>query len=205
VDSEPAPGAVVFITGVAAVGKTSVARELERRGLGRRLSIGELVLDQARRLQPGLTHDQLRQEPDLYAPLPVVGSAIGELCRLVEKERGFQTLIVESHAVTAESYGSRVTVFSHEDLRRLAFDVIVLLECGESTIASRWRRRSIVMPVPTNLRIMIDMQRAVGVAYAAAVGCPLYAVAAEASVESVATQIEKLLNQWIYPGASRSG
>ncbi len=185
--------AVVFITGVTSVGKTSTARLLENRGVGKRISIGELVLKHARMRWPELTHDRLRGEPDLYAPVAVVRAAIRELCRLAEAERGSHSLILESHAVTAEVYGSRITPFSHEDLRRLAFDIIVLLECEGSTILARTRDRGMDTPSLDLLYGMIDMQRATAISYGVAVGCPVYAVNAEPSIESVASQIQALL------------
>lgn len=204
-NSAVAPGAVVFVTGVTAVGKTSVARELERRGVGKSLSIGELVLSEARHVWPNVTHNQLRQEPDLYAPPTVVESAILALCQRIEDERDTQTLIIESHAVTAESYGCRVTPFSYGHLQRLAFDFIVLLECSEAALASRWRDRHGGIPVPTSLGSMTKVQGAVGAAYAVAIGCPLYVITADAPIDFVASRVEKLLYQCTGSKAARQG
>lgn len=188
-------GFTVFITGVSAVGKTTLARRLSEMGMGYRVSIGEVILQVVQELAPNVTHEQLRHEPDKFAPMSVVRTAVQRLCRDVDIRRESGNVIVESHAVAQESYGSRSTPFSSAELRHLAFNAIVLLESDEQTIRSRHLARAGRNISLAEARRMSDLQRAIAATYAVELGCPLYSLVADASAERVAETVSALLRQ----------
>jgi adenylate kinase len=187
----------MFITGVSGVGKTTAARQLEASSLqARRISIGDLVLKAAKREDPAVTYDQLRKDPDRFAPPRVVEVAGVLLVEDIQGSSPNANIVIESHAVVSISAGIRSTPFPPRIIQALGLDLLVLLEAGEKTIAKRLGRRG-GSHSPPPLRgsaydSMRELQRSVAVGYSILAGCPLYVISAEGSAENLSDQLRSL-------------
>jgi len=99
-----------------------------------------------------------------------------------KKQDGF--LVIDSHSVTIESFGFRVTPFSKDMLSRLGPDIIVCLYADALTLESRIKAKSGGRPLPprSELNRHVDLQCQVASIYAIETGAHLYFL--DASVPS---------------------
>jgi adenylate kinase len=119
-------GKIVYVTGAPAAGKSSTVRLLAEQmpdvlvwEYGARLT--EFL--QAR--SAGVASQQdLREQSDQVATPADINALDDSLLRFVEENRGGRTVIIDSHPVTKEEYGYRITAFSLAQIQRLAPDEI---------------------------------------------------------------------------------
>jgi adenylate kinase len=190
---------VVFITGAAGTGKTTLAGRLASLGSFHQISIGSLVLDEARRLHPDLTLSNLRARPDKYAPMEVVHTAAHKLVGAVDSASTVRPVILESHAVTGTPFGLRSTPFSIVTLQQLRLDVIILLELDRAGLESRLQQRDPDCWRKTYAEMDIgraqELQRIVAASYSMAAACPLYVCSADKPPAELARHVFGLLSQ----------
>jgi adenylate kinase len=98
------------------------------------------------------------------------------LIRLVTTERSRTSVVIDSHPVTKEAYGFRVTGFSEEQLQRLSPDVIVCLYASSNVIVSRIQANPMGRPLPTPFEVDMHtlVQAQVAVQYGIMLGKPVY-------------------------------
>jgi adenylate kinase len=171
-------GKVVMLTGAAGTGKSTLAAECAThiRPL-QKVDFGQLLLE-AKRNQghTDLTYDQLRAlSGTIIAPEDVraVDSAFIES---LPSLRTRTNVLIDSHAVTRESYGYRITHYSLDNLRRISFDAVVITYCHPDTWLERRSRNPQGRPElsPFEVQNHMALQEAVALNYAIACGCPCY-------------------------------
>ena len=190
-------GSVIFLTGIPAAGKTTLAYALQERTGLRRLSVGDFVAEAARELHPNLTRRDLRADPDRFAPPPVVATACRRLAREANMQAQHGDVLVESHAVTPTPEGARSTPFHPDTLEILAFDGVVVLHTKIELVAARLTsgghgRRALR---ETELHALQVMQDAVAVAYSVALGCPLCVLEGDGHTETLERKALVILEQ----------
>lgn len=94
----------------------------------------------------------------------------------VEEPRDSQHLLIDSHPVTKENYGFRVTAFSLDRIKLLQPDEIWLFYVTPETTVERIRSDSAGRPEITleEARMHTLVQASVAVTYGVAAGCPVY-------------------------------
>lgn len=171
-------GKVVMLTGAAGTGKSTLAAECAThiRPL-HKVDFGQLLLE-AKRNQghPELTYDQLRALSGTIIAPEDVRAADSEFIESLPALRTRTNVLIDSHAVTRESYGYRITHYSFDDLRRISFDAIVITYCHPDTWLERRSRNPQGRPElsPFEVQNHMALQEAVGLNYAIACGCPCY-------------------------------
>lgn len=171
-------GKVVMLTGAAGTGKSTLAAECATHIRPLHLvNVGQLLL-KAKRSQgyPDLTYDQLRTLSGSAVTPEDVRAVDSEFIRNLPALRARTNVLVDSHAVTRESYGYRITHYSFDDLRRISFDAIVITYCHPETWLERWSRNPQGRPElsPFEVQKHMALQEAIGLNYAIACGCPCY-------------------------------
>ena len=131
-------GKVIYLTGAPASGKSSTTRLLlERKPATLVWEYGARLTEYVRsRQKGGIQQDDLRERSaGLVTPMDV--EAVDQsLTEFVSERRSSHNIIVDSHPVTKEVFGFRITPFSFEQLAKLAPDEIwVLYASPKSTIA----------------------------------------------------------------------
>lgn len=188
---------VVYLTGAPASGKSTATTRIKE-------IIQPLeVFDYGDRLRSyvagkdgrGLTYDQLRRQ-SAHVITPADVAELDEvLIAWVEATRLRAHVIIDTHAVTRESFGFRVTAFSAEQIRRLRPTQVVVLfvppEVAVERIAVDAAGRRSVTAFEAGFHTAL--QGSVAIAYGIEVGRPVYFLDASRGVNEVADELRKRL------------
>jgi len=128
---------VVYLTGAPATGKTSVAEYLRDVHKARIFSYGRALSEHA--ALRGATHEELRQHSSKIVTAEVVADLDASLPMLLAEWRQHQPVIIDSHAVTSESWGLRALPYGIESLRAVGITRIICLIADGETLLARIR------------------------------------------------------------------
>lgn len=171
-------GKVVYVTGAPASGKSTTTR-LMLGGMG-----GIAVWEYGARLTEHLRaagvdladQDELRQKSSRLAIADAIDEVDDRLLEFVAARRLEGHVLIDSHPVTREHHGFRITAFSHDRFRTLAPDEIWCFytapEVAVAHIAADPRGRPAVDVETARMHTML--QASVAATYGIAAGCPVY-------------------------------
>jgi adenylate kinase len=178
-DWEVTLGRVILLTGSPASGKSSL-----RKGLldafedvvG--VDYGQELLAMKEEEGLKLTYEALRQHSATVIQRDHVFALDERVIARVQALRQNSTLVLDSHAVTRESYGFRAIPFSATQIQRLAPDDIIVLRCDpEITLARIQADGAGRRPVTIELaREHQTLQEAIALSYAIQAGCPIHII-----------------------------
>lgn len=169
---------IIYLTGAPATGKSTLTENLCKR-------LPEtLIFTYSKELlawvegRSGLitTQDDLRRESSNIITKENVDEVDRQLLNLASSRKGRQNLVIDSHPVTIEKFGFRVTPFAKDQLKQLAPDIIVCLYAKAEIIADRISKNAAGRPLPSHSDIDLHTQLQCQVAsiYAIETGASLY-------------------------------
>jgi adenylate kinase len=170
-------GKVILLTGAPSTGKSTLRRNLVARIHGLTdFDYGELLRQKKAREGTTISYEQLRNQSASVIQPTDVASLDESLIDQVAKMRLSSHIIIDSHAVTRESFGFRAVPFSHDQLKRLQLDGVLVLRCPIHTVLSRSAvapegRREVSPDLAAEHQVL---QECVGMIYAVICGCPIY-------------------------------
>lgn len=131
---------VVYLTGAPASGKSTLSKGLAAKLVNLELfDYGKRLLEHVSKRsakRAKATYEELRGNSDGLVSASDVAAVDALLLEWVEANRGSKHLIVDTHAVTKETFGFRVTPFNLEQIKALRPTLIVALYTPpEATIA----------------------------------------------------------------------
>ena len=170
---------VILLTGAPGSGKSTLARMLKEQlpNLIDVVDFGRLLLEQKRRskgYKP--TYEELRARSALIIKPEDISQVDEILIDYVRSLRGKKTVLIDSHAVTRENFGYRITMSSLSVLEQLKLDAIFLLECEPEKLLGRIKQKPegrILMTV-SELQLHQSLQRSVAICYSLLTNCPLF-------------------------------
>ena len=169
---------VVYLTGAPATGKSTLCRNLAANFPDLAVfSYSERLRDHvARRIASQLSEEQIRQQSGRLVTAQDVQEVDLSLLELLHRERGVRSILIDSHAVTKEVYGFRVTPFSDERVLQLDPDFVICLYADSEVIVERIRSHPMGRPAVTNFEADMHtlMQSTLALHYATRLGRPLY-------------------------------
>lgn len=173
------PGWSVFlITGVPAVGKTTLANKLaERISPLEVITFRELILTIKAADRP-ITHSELRRHPTREATMSTIEKAVELLISRVNELRARTNVLIDSHAVAKDEYGFRVSPDNISVLNRIGLRAIFVLHGDHNTIIRRLKSDASGRRLVTRAEISVHerLQDSVAISYAVASGCPVFFV-----------------------------
>jgi adenylate kinase len=169
---------LVYLTGAPAAGKSSTTRLLPERvpGLliweyGARLTEHIMV-----RCSGVVDQDELpTRSANVVTPEDVI-EVDRALLAFVAGHRNRYPILVDSHAVTKEEYGYRITPFSLDQLARLAPNEIWVLFASPEATKARISADAAGRPMVSEeeARTHTALQASVAATYGMSIGCPVY-------------------------------
>ena len=187
---------VIYLTGAPATGKSTLARNLGARFPTMRVfayseELRHLIAGKTR---TALSEDQIREFSGAVVTGEDVRALDQRLVQDVAVERLSHPFLIDSHPVTKEAYGFRITGFDVETLRALSPDFVVCLYTSPEVMRERIKRDSMGRPLVTEFEAQMhtNLQTAVAAQYGILVGKPVYLIDSTASetelVETVASK-----------------
>jgi adenylate kinase len=158
---------VIYLTGAPATGKSTLSRNIAAR-------VPDLAVftysEELRRLLardtagPQLTEDSIRELSARVVTAEHVAQLDQELIERANRSRARAPFLVDSHPVTKEDYGFRVTAFSIGMIQALNPDVVLCLYAAPSVVIERIARDAMGRPAVTEFEAALHNQLQTGVA-----------------------------------------
>lgn len=180
---------VVYLTGAPASGKSSLSEAIAEKFPEVQLFTYSKELARCISRKLGCEYNQVdmrRESARLIAP-EAVAEVDQELFEFIKANKQEAHVIIDSHAVTKEGWGFRVTPFSAEMLANVSPDMIVTLFTPPETTISRIVADPKGRPVPTvfEAESHTNLQASVAVTYSILAGCPAYFLNSDVPVEDL--------------------
>ncbi len=176
-------GRVIYLTGAPAAGKTTLCTGLKRRAANLLvLSYSALLRDHVRQRDGAeIGAAEIREQSSGVIMREDVMTVDAKLIDDVNAKRGTYDILIDSHPVTREPYGFRVTPFRVEQLKALSPDAIVCLYASPEVLHDRISRAPDGRPLPSifELELHVQVQAAVATQYSIQVGRSCYLVDSE--------------------------
>lgn len=184
---------VIYLTGAPASGKSTLGRLLAERVQPLEVChYSALLTDHLNRKHAStFVQDDLRAQSSKVVTAEDVNAVDDKLIMRVQEIRQHSHMLIDSHPVTKESYGFRVTPFTYEKLRALHPTVVCMLYAEAPEIARRIARESGGRPAVNEFQanFHIFLQSQVAVAYSMDLGLPLYVFDSTQSLEPAAEKL----------------
>lgn len=181
---------VIYLTGAPATGKSTLSRNLRRRipeleVFAYSEKLAEYVRERASLKE--LCQDEIRQRSAQLVTREDVSAVDAQLIQLVRTRRGQVPILIDSHAVTKESFGFRVTPFTKAELATLSPDIILCLYADGESVAARIKANPMGRPLPSifELDLHTHLQTTVAMQYALQLDRPIYFLDASAGEEAL--------------------
>lgn len=190
-------GKVIYVTGAPATGKSTLCRALAAPSSGiNAFCYSERLRDHVRR-QTGADLDEsdIRRQSAQIITVRHVEEVDDLLLKEVTHARSTGAhLLIDSHPVTKEFYGFRVTPFTVDDLRALAIDVLICLYTTPNVLTQRISENAQGRPLPTEfeLSVHVQLQAAVVAQYAVLTGQPCHLVDSNIAPDELAARVLSL-------------
>lgn len=171
-------GKVVYVTGAPASGKSSTTRMvLDEVGDIALWEYGARLTEHLRLSGVDLAdQDELREKSSRLAVAAAIDELDDQLLEFVAARRAETHVLIDSHPVTREHHGFRITAFSHERFRRLAPDEIWCFYTAPEVAVARITANPGGRPAvdTETARMHTLLQASVAATYGIAAGCPVY-------------------------------
>lgn len=170
---------VIYLTGPPASGKTTLLNNVAAsRTDVAPFSYGEVLTQIAKRradLQNLSQEDVRRESASLVWPEDVL-NADAALVAFVAERKASSHVIVDSHPVTKEKFGFRVTAYGEEALRRVGFTRLCCLYCDPEVARARIPTAPSGRPLVTAFEAAMHthLQASVVATYGVLLGLPVY-------------------------------
>jgi adenylate kinase len=170
---------IVYLTGAPATGKSTLTENLQKRLPQTSIftyskELASFLNEKNQGVES--TQDDLRRESAKLITREDVAEVDNRLLKKAQEYRGNRNFVIDSHPVTIEEYGFRITPFAKTKLSALAPDIIICLYAEPKVIANRIKVNAAGRPLPSEWEITMHIQLQCNVAsvYAFDIGASFY-------------------------------
>jgi adenylate kinase len=186
----------IYLTGAPSTGKSTVARLLESRYSALRLSYGEVLTQ--RLADKVADQDELRRRSATVITAADVAAADEFVRDRVALARSQHiSVVVDSHALTAETFGFRAIPYSAVQFAAIEFTHIACLFAPADTIRQRINADGGGRPLLEDSRFEMhaQLQSSLALSYAHSSGIPVAFIDATASLEAILSTILQFVGE----------
>lgn len=186
---------VILLTGVPASGKSTISSEIKKLFQPiKTIDYGAVLLDYLRKSREDLTYENMRYESSGVIKKEDVRKVDEHLISKIQSIRKSTNVIIDSHAVTKEHYGYRVTPFDLIQLNQLSLDAVIVLNTEIAKICIRIEKKPGGRQVVSKQQIkrhmrLIDSQ---AITYGIIGKCPIYFIEDQNKRGTVIKQFEDI-------------
>ena len=185
---------VIYLTGAPAAGKSSLTRRLSE--LVPSLSVFEYGAELTKfvndvRHTKEIEQVHLREQSSQLITPEDVKAVDQLLIQYVRQKRSTSHVIIDSHAVTKETYGYRVTAYSFDEFALLEPTQIWVLYTAPEVTLARIKNDAQGRPKITleEARLHTHLQATVAVTYGMRMGIPVYFYDSDRDAQAVAAEL----------------
>jgi adenylate kinase len=177
----------ILLTGTAAVGKSTLSRNVGKASNFKSFEYGDELFKQAAKKHPEITYSETRSHPDIVISDEDVRNTDEALQLFIQEYRNEFHVVIDSHAVSKEDYGFRSEPFAFGKLQRANFSRIVCLYCEPTIIVDRTKHNPEGRPFLTTQEAEVyqNFQNSVAIAYSTILGVPIHFINSNASPDEV--------------------
>lgn len=189
---------VVYLTGAPAAGKSSVARALVAKVTPLEVfEYGSRLTQFLSERHEGLTQADIRERSAGVASADDIRALDAVLKDFVQSERQRSHVIIDSHAVTKERYGFRVTAYSMTGIASVNPTMICVLYTPSDVTRTRIAASPAGRPMVTewDADFHTYLQANVALTYAMTLGVPAYFIDGSKGVDEVTQEIADLIRR----------
>lgn len=169
---------VVYLTGAPAAGKSTVAEQLKQVITPMEVfNYGhELTRYLASKTGQTIAQEEIRRQSSQVVTPEDVEALDTILLRRVVEARSSTNFVIDTHAVTKEAYGFRITPFSLRRIEELRPTKIVVLYTSPDVALKRFGADAVGRPMISEFEsgFHTGLQAAVAVSYGTSLGIPVY-------------------------------
>lgn len=188
---------VVYLTGAPAAGKSTLTRKLSALHGGlKTFEFGQRLTDYINRSRRAVIEQAgLREQSSAIASPEDIRAVDAELIAYVAEHRDQTPVIIDSHPVTKEAYGYRVTAYSLREFERLRPTQIWMLFTDPGVALARIAASPEGRPSITleEARLHTQLQAGVATTYGMQLGVPVYFFDADRDPDQLANSLLKRL------------
>lgn len=168
---------IIYLTGCPATGKTTLADalddEFEKACV---FKFGKELTNLLQRSDPSVTQEKLRTSTAHISKPDLVNEINEKVILFCDENRHKKHVIIDTHAVTTEANGFRITPMSLEQIHRLNPDIFVCLTAHPVLRQNRIASAALGRPQLSEeeLRVQANIQASLVVGYSAATGKPAH-------------------------------
>lgn len=189
---------VAYVTGAPAAGKTTLVTSLPSSVQPLKVySYSALLTERIKaREQRQLVQDDIRRHSAGLITPEDVAALDNELVATVRTEREHSHVIIDSHPVTKETYGFRVTPFSVKQVEALRPTLVFVLYAPSEVIIHRIKADSGGRPIPTmfDATFHTDLQASVALIYGVNLGIPVYFLDSDKPREELVAEVARRMS-----------
>lgn len=188
---------VIMLTGASATGKSTLSNALEQAvPTLQSISYGKLLFSLKKQEYPNLTYEELRSKSAQIVTPKDIANLDNEMLVWLAENRKKSHIIIDSHSVTAETYGFRITPYGLEQVARLKFDAVVSLYCSFRTMQARIEGKSRGRPLldESQFNKHITLQDSIANMYGIISNCPIYHIDTANEVSTLLTTMLSILD-----------
>jgi len=185
---------IIYLTGSPASGKSSLTKTLKKHFKSKIFifEYGNELMRYLKNQKIGVSnYSELRNKSAKIVRAEDIHAVDLILLQFINSKKNKGHIIVDSHAVTKEIYGFRITAFSYQQLSLLPFTEIYVLYSETNIIQKRIKENPGGRPLVTNFETDMHtfLQASVAINYGIILSIPIYFFDSAESLENLSETI----------------
>lgn len=191
---------VIYLTGAPASGKSSICSAVKAKESKTVIfRYGKVLTDYVKQRMADVTQEGLRGSSAMIVRPSDVKEIDRQMVEFVSAERRKNHVIIDTHALTREVYGFRMTPVSEKDMKALNPDFMITLMASPNATRERTKNKAEGRPQLSDwqFQLQTDLQNIIPAAYSITCGVPAYFIENETqgNFDCAVNEICKLLSE----------
>jgi adenylate kinase len=184
----------IYLTGTPATGKSTLCEELSKYAEIEIFEYGERLIQHLQERGSGrIPHSEIRRRSSNVVTQDDIKSLDAKLIQQANSWKGKAHFVINSHPVTKETYGFRITPFAFSHLKALNIDLIFVLYAHPDVVRDRISANPSGRPLISSFEaaMHLELQASTAIMYSTILGCPIYFLDSNRPAIDIANELLK--------------